>query len=165
MNEYNLSLKRTTSDTMGHKGKSKFNEKCSLQRESGEKLREVKINLAHFSVSSVPWLSYRAFKESWTDFRQDVEKIFIPDWSHGRSFLKRDRVHYLTQHWDVIHMIVICQGSHESVAETRLATPHGALVLLASGEPHHGHGDELAGAPDSSRVPAPESESPWNGNR
>ena len=34
---------------MGHQGKPKFNEKCSLRRESGEKLREVKINLAHFS--------------------------------------------------------------------------------------------------------------------
>ena len=70
------------------------------------------------------------------------------------------RIHYLTQHRDVIHVIVIRQGRHESVAETGLAAPHRALVLLAAGEPHHGDGDELAGPPDSRRVPASEGESP-----
>ena len=55
-------------------------------------------------------------------------------------------------------MIVIRQGRYESVAETGLAAAHGALVLLAAGESDHGHGDELAGPPDSSRVTASESE-------
>ena len=58
----------------------------------------------------------------------------------------------------MIHVIVIRQGRHESVAETGLAAAHGALVLLAAGEPDHGHGDELAGPPDSGRVAASESE-------
>ena len=42
-------------------------------------------------------------------------------------------IHYLTKHRDVIHVIVIRQGRHESVTETRLAAAHGALVLLTAG--------------------------------
>ena len=42
-------------------------------------------------------------------------------------------IHYLTKHRDVIHVIVIRQGRHESVAETGLAAAHGALVLLTAG--------------------------------
>ena len=60
----------------------------------------------------------------------------------------------------MIHVIVISQGRHESVAETGLAAAHGSLVLLPAGEPDHGHGDELAGAPDGSRVSASKSEAP-----
>ena len=41
-------------------------------------------------------------------------------------------IHYLTKHRDVIHVIVIRQGRHESVAETGLAAAHGALVLLTA---------------------------------
>ena len=67
-------------------------------------------------------------------------------------------IHYLTKHRDVIHVIVIRQGRHESVAETGLAAAHGALVLLSPGEPDYGHRDELAGPPDGGRVAASESE-------
>ena len=58
----------------------------------------------------------------------------------------------------MVHVVVVRQGRHESVAETRLAAPHAPLVLLAPGEPHHGHRDELAGTSDGCRVPASESE-------
>ena len=41
-------------------------------------------------------------------------------------------IHYLTENRDVIHMVVVRQGSHEAVAETGLADAHGSLLPLPS---------------------------------
>ena len=88
-----------------------------------------------------------AFKESWTDIKhgEDLKFFIRPGVSlklwEIRYRLQRDNIkergegsiiHYLTKHRDVIHVIVIRQGRHESVAETGLAAAHGALVLLTA---------------------------------
>ena len=146
----------------GHWRQTKFNE-SALLGESGVKLREVKINLAHFPVSPDFWLSYRLWKEL---DRQGIRFSLLSE-SKIRSVGGPVTLHYtdLTEDWDVVHVVVVRQGRHESVAETRLAAPHAPLVLLAPGEPHHGHRDQLAGTSDGCRVPASESEASWNGNK
>ena len=146
----------------GHWRQTKFNE-SALLGESGVKLREVKINLAHFPVSPDFWLSYRLWKEL---DRQGIRFSLLSE-SKIRSVGDPVTLHFtdLTEDWDVVHVVVVRQGRHESVAETRLAAPHAPLVLLAPGEPHHGHRDQLAGTSDGCRVPASESEASWNGNK
>ena len=68
---------------------------------------------------------------------------------------------YLTENRDVIHMIIICQWSHESVAETRLPDAHGPLLLLPPGQPHHGHRYQLAGPAHHGGVSSSQGQTSW----
>ena len=46
----------------------------------------------------------------------------------------------------MVDAVVVRQRLHETIAEARFAHPDGALVSLAAGNAHDGHGDQLGGA-------------------
>ena len=87
------SLERTTSDTMGHQGKPKFNENALFGEKVEKNYGKLKL-IWHIFRSRQSPDCLTAFKESWTDFRHG-EDLYSRLKQWDISFKER---HYLTKH-------------------------------------------------------------------